>query len=210
VVVPRSPGTLSALGVLLGDVVKDYSRTVMLKVAGLDFTRVERGYGALEKQALRDLKREGFQAERTKIVRSAAVRYAGQSFEIDVPFTPRLEARFHAAHRERYGYADTSRATEIVSIRVRGVGVTDKPLLNRLASRKTHLAVPDHDAKVYLTGRASRIPVYSRERLHPGAVISGPAIVAEYSSTTLITVGWTAGVDPWLNLIIAYRASASM
>ena len=210
VVVPRSPGTLSALGVLLGDVVKDYSRTVMLKVGGLDFTRVERGYGALEKQALRDLKREGFQAERTKIVRSAAVRYAGQSFEIEVPFTPRLEARFHAAHRERYGYADTSRATEIVSIRVRGVGVTDKPLLNRLASRKTHLAVPDHDAKVYLTGRASRIPVYSRERLHPGAVISGPAIVAEYSSTTLITVGWTAGVDPWLNLIVAYRASASM
>jgi N-methylhydantoinase A len=202
VVVPRSPGTLSALGVLLGDVVKDYSRTVMLKAAGLDFARIERGYAALEKQALRDLEREGFGAEIAKVVRSAAVRYVGQSFEIDVPFTRRLEAQFHAAHRERYGYADKSRATEVVSLRVRAIGVTEKPQLKRVPSGKTDQCAPDHDAKVYLTGRASRVPVYSRERLRPGASVRGPAIVAEYSSTTLIPSGWTAEVDPWLNLII--------
>ncbi|MFY9609470.1 MAG: hydantoinase/oxoprolinase family protein, partial [Blastocatellia bacterium] len=202
VVVPRSPGTLSALGVLLGDVVKDYSRTVMLKVAELDFARIERGYAALEKRALRDLKGEGFAAKMAKVVRSAAVRYIGQSFEIDVPFTRRLEAQFHAAHRERYGYADKSRATEIVSLRVRGIGVTDKPELKRVASGKTHQGEPDHYAPVFLTGRASRVPVYSRDRVRPGATVSGPAIVAEYSSTTLIPSGWTAEVDPWLNLII--------
>ncbi|HWO00290.1 MAG TPA: hydantoinase/oxoprolinase family protein [Blastocatellia bacterium] len=202
VVVPRSPGTLSALGVLLGDVVKDYSRTVMLKAAGLDLAAVERSYAALEKQALRDLGDEGFTARITKLVRSAAVRYAGQSFEIEVPFTGRLEASFHAAHLERYGYADKKRATEIVSLRVRGIGVTEKPQLRRTASRKTHAPEAKHLATVSLTGRASRVPVYSRDGLRTGASFEGPAVVSEYSSTTLVPSGWRVSVDPWLNLFI--------
>lgn len=203
VVVPRSPGTLSALGVLLGDVVKDYSRTVMLKMTGLDWRTIERGYALLERQALRDLRTEGFAAGRAKLIRSAAIRYIGQSFEIEVPFSDHLDYSFHAAHRERYGYADRTRATEIVSIRVRGVGVTAKPPLRRTISRKAGRAAPERFAKVYLTESASRVPVYSREMLVPGMSFKGPAIVAEYSSTTLIPSGWGIEIDPWLNLLIS-------
>jgi N-methylhydantoinase A len=205
ILVPQSPGTLSALGVLLGDVVKDYSRTVMVKTAGLDFAAVEVAYATLERQALRDLKTEGFTAERAKLIRSAAVRYVGQSFEIEVPCTKRLEASFHAAHLERYGYADRSRATEIVSLRLRGIGVTDKLKLNRAASLKTHTAAPRLSAKVFFHERPSRVPVYKREQLQPGASFNGPAIISEYSSTTLIPSGWRVEIDLWRNLVIAKK-----
>ena len=84
VVVPRLPGVLSALGVLLGDVVKDYSRTVMIKTARLDHRVVERHFNALARQATAELKREGFAEDRLKLSLSAAMRYSGQSFEIDV------------------------------------------------------------------------------------------------------------------------------
>jgi N-methylhydantoinase A len=205
ILVPQSPGTLSALGVLLGDVVKDYSRTVMVKTAGLDFAAVEVAYATLERQALRDLKTEGFTPERAKLIRSAAVRYVGQSFEIEVPCTKRLEASFHAAHLERYGYADRSRATEIVSLRLRGIGVTDKLKLNRAASLKTHTAAPRLSAKVFFHERPSRVPVYKREQLQPGASFNGPAIISEYSSTTLIPSGWRVEIDLWRNLVIAKK-----
>jgi N-methylhydantoinase A len=205
VVVPQSPGTLSALGVLLGDVVKDYSRTVMVNTAGLDFAAVKTAYASLERQALRDLKTEGFTAERAKLIRLAAVRYVGQSFEIEVPCTKRLEASFHAAHRERYGYADRSRPTEIVSLRLRGIGVTDKLKLKRAASFKTHTAEPALSAKVFFDERPSRVPVYKREQLHPGASFNGPAVISEYSSTTLIPSGWCVEIDLWRNLVIAKK-----
>jgi N-methylhydantoinase A len=202
VVVPRSPGTLSALGVLLGDVVKDYSRTVMIKLASLDLRNIERLFAALERQAKKDLRDEGFGAESVRLARSVAMRYVGQSFEIDVPWGERFEPAFHAAHKERYGYADRARQAEIVSLRLRAAGVTDKPPLRRSPSSAKREPAPDHVARVYLTERARRTPVYSRDKLGAGARLAGPAIVTEYSSTTLVPPGRKVEVDPWLNLII--------
>ena len=201
VVVPRSPGTLSALGVLLGDVVKDYSRTVMMRTAGPDVPALERVFVELEKKAIHDLKNEGFGKDRLKLIRSVAMRYAGQSFEIDVPWGSRFEAKFHALHRERYGYADSTRATEVVSLRVRAAGVTQKPRINRERSRG-HRASPVRNVPVYLRERPVRIPVYSRDELKAGASFVGPAIVTEYSSTTLIPARYRVAVDPWLNMLI--------
>ncbi|HMG35744.1 MAG TPA: hydantoinase/oxoprolinase family protein, partial [Blastocatellia bacterium] len=83
IIVPRSPGTLSALGVLLGDVVKDYSRTVMLPASQADSQQTERLFAELEARAGRDLKNEGFDKARIRFSRAAALRYVGQSFEID-------------------------------------------------------------------------------------------------------------------------------
>src|SRR5437588_4042195 len=131
VVVPRSPGTLSAFGVLLGDVVKDYSRTVMMSVSDYESRTVERFFAELSHDAIRDLSSEGFKRDRLKLARSVAVRYIGQSFEIDVAWGPRFESVFHAAHRQAYGYSDQSRAIEMVSLRLRATGVTNKPRLKR-------------------------------------------------------------------------------
>ena len=201
VFIPRSPGTLSALGVLLGDVVKDYSRTLMLKTEASERRAIEKSFAQLEREAASDLKREGFAPNRIKRARSVAMRYVGQSFEIDVAWSNRFESRFHAAHRERYGYADAKRATEIVSLRVRATGVTDKPRLLR-SSTKPRKVAPRHTANVYLAERAERVPVYARDDFAAGLELQGPAIITEYSSTTLIPARRTVVVDAWLNLLV--------
>ena len=201
VIVPRSPGTLSALGVLLGDVVKDYSRTVMTKTPGLQIRMLERGFEELEREAVIDLKGEGFDKSRVKLARSVAMRYVGQSFEIDVPWKNRFEAAFHSAHLERYGYADHSRAVEVVSLRVRGAGITQKPVIKRQRAR-AHRAEPPTTTRVYWTERASRVPVYERETLSAGDRLTGPVIITEYSSTTLVPPRCRVEVDLWANLVI--------
>jgi N-methylhydantoinase A len=202
VIVPRSPGTLSALGVLLGDVVKDYSRTVMLNPTDLDMRTIERSFGELERNAIRDLNDEGFGGNRVKLARSLAMRYAGQSFEIDIPWSKHFDSKFHAAHRERYGYADKSRAIEVVSLRVRAAGVTQKPSIRRQPrSGPSHPRV-SRTAPVYLSNRVLQVPVYAREEFFAGTRFTGPAIITEYSSTTLIPPGYRAEVDAWLNVVI--------
>jgi N-methylhydantoinase A len=202
VIVPSSPGTLSALGVLLGDVVKDYSRTVMMKTSELDMRTLERGFAELEREAVRDLKREGFGKDRLKLARSVAMRYAGQSFEIDVPWSKRFDVKFHDAHRERYGYADSSRAIEIVSLRLRAAGVTQKPRIKRQRHGTPNRVAASHIERVYLDERAVQVPVYARDDLNFGTRLEGPAIITEYSSTTLIPRRCRVEVDPWLNLVI--------
>jgi N-methylhydantoinase A len=203
IVVPRSPGTLSALGVLLGDVVKDYSRTVMRSASGLDVRELERDFVELERRAAMELKNEGFGKERTRLARSVAMRYSGQSFEIDIAWGGRIEAKFHAAHRARYGYADSSRPIEIVSLRVRATGITDKPRSRRWAAGPSRRSRPCRTARVHLSERSEQIPVYARDDLGSGAGLTGPAIITEYSSTTLIPPGFNVEVDSWLNLIIS-------
>ncbi len=202
VLVPSSPGTLSALGVLLGDVVKDYSRTVMLKTGELNAPTVERIFAELEKGARRDLLAEGFAKDRIRLARFAALRYVGQSFEIDVAWNARFAVAFHQAHNLRYGYADTQRATEIVSLRVKAMGITDKPRLRRAASSPSGKAQPVDFAPVYVNERTVKTPIYQRDELPVGAKIKGPAILIEYSSTTMIPPGWKGEVDEWQNVIV--------
>jgi N-methylhydantoinase A len=202
VFIPGSPGTLSALGVLLGDVVKDYSRTVMTETSGLDLRTIERAFAELEKQARMDLGEEGFDKDRMKFARIAGVRYIGQSFEIDVKWGKNFETAFHSAHRERYGYADRSRPTEIVSLRVRASGITEKPKLRRVPLGEKRAIKPAHTARVYFSKRAIEAAVYRRDDFRPGAKLRGPAIITEYSSTTFVPPGRAVEVDGWLNLLI--------
>jgi N-methylhydantoinase A len=132
------------------------------------------------------------------------MRYVGQSFEIDVPWTSGLRfiSGFHSAHRSRYGYADSARPTEIVSVRVRAIGVTDKPRLARSRASTRRKPKPISVEKVFVDERAVPAPIYDREELRPGMRFGGPAVVIEYGSTTLLPGGRTAQVDQWLNLII--------
>ena len=110
--------------------------------------------------------------------------------------------KFHGAHRERYGYADSSRAIEIVSLRLRAAGVTQKPRIKRQRPGKPSRVEASHIERVYLNERAVRLPVYARDELNAGTRIEGPAIITEYSSTTLIPRRFKVEVDPWLNLVI--------
>ncbi len=213
VIIPRTPGAFSALGVLLADVVRDYSRTVMMAVTKAD-PKVERTVAAkvkaqfieLEREALRELRAEGFAGSRLRLARSLMMRYAGQSFELDVPCDESLNnkviADFHRTHQERYGHSDPQRAIEIVSLRLRGIGVTGKPSLQKQRTLRASRPWPQTTAPVVLDKGLTVIAVYDRQMLKPGAQISGPALITEYGSTTLVPSGWRVIVDGWRNLIL--------
>lgn len=206
VLIPSFPGAFSALGVLLADVVKDYSRTIMLTIDAKDKStlprRIEREFAAMEKQAKADLRAEGFAPDQTNLVRLLAMRYRGQSFELEVAAEADAVTRFHQTHRERYGHADEQRAVEIVSIRLRAIGVTDKPKLKQEKSFRRYKAKPDREALIWLGDKRRKAAVFDRENLLPGAYFTAPAIVMEYGSTTLVPSGWRASVDAWQNLIL--------
>ncbi len=210
ILIPAYPGAFSALGVLLADVVKDYSRTVMLTVeAQAKLPRqLLREFKQMEQQARSDLRAEGFTAAQSQLIRALAIRYRGQSFELEIALNDQAAALndFHRAHRARYGHADEARAVEIVSLRLRAVGLTEKPALKQAARAKAHQATPQRTTYIYLSQRRTRVPVYEREALQPGAQLATPSIVVEYGSTTLIPAGWSAQVERWHNLVLLRAA----
>src|SRR5579863_6269992 len=119
VIVPALPGALSALGILVSDVVKDYSRTVLWRVADkLPQARIEQEFAALKKQAANDFDDEARQGT-IHYERSVDIRYRGQGYELNLPFTRNLLHEFEREHRRRYGYAHPTREVELVTLRLR-------------------------------------------------------------------------------------------
>nr|ART40523.1 L766 [uncultured bacterium] len=202
VVIPTSGGALSAIGVLTADVVKDQSRTVMLAAQPANNKRLEQVFRQLENRARKGLAREGFPESRQRHERSVAMRYKGQAFELEIKAkTQRLADSFHRAHEARYGYAEKSNAVEIVSARVRSSGLV--PGIARPVLRKTSPAAKARETVLaYFAGKREHAGVYRREELLAGMKMKGPAIVTEYSATTLIPPGSEARVDHIGNVII--------
>ncbi|HSZ18420.1 MAG TPA: hydantoinase/oxoprolinase family protein [Candidatus Acidoferrum sp.] len=208
VLVPCFPGALSALGILRADVTKDLSRTVRLKVenAAATMPKLQRAFATLEQEGRKQMRTEGFSSTAVQIHRSLDMRYAGQSYDLAVPFTGNFIAAFHRAHEMRYGYSDRTRACEVVNIRARFTGRTPKPALPELRPGGPSSA-PALVAKsqVLFHGRRNLAAVYDRSLLRAGNRISGPAIVTEYSATSLIPPAWSGRVDRMGNLILEPR-----
>jgi N-methylhydantoinase A len=208
VIAPTSAGALSATGALASDVVKDWSRTVMLEAVKDNYTKIERAFSEMEQEARVALRLEGFMEARQRHERSLAVRYQGQSFELEIKWTRgggnRLAEAFHRAHRARYGYAQEANHVEVVSARLRSTGIVEKLRTERAkrSSGKVKVASPREFATVYFTDRQSRAGIYERDEIEPGARLRTPCIVREYSATTLIPPGAHAAVDEHGNLII--------
>jgi N-methylhydantoinase A len=197
VLVPRLPGALSALGILLSDVVRDSSRTVMMAP---DDRRLEAAFRDLEKRANRQMRDEGWKGVG---FRSVDVRYVGQGYELNLPWGPGLLSRFHEAHRKRYGYADPARPAEVVNVRLRMVAPTGSvPLRQRASVGKDARKAMVKKRRAWFAGRRVNVPVYNRDLLQPGNRFAGPALVVEYSATTVVIPGCEARVDGWGNLII--------
>ena len=206
VLVPKFPGTLSALGILASDVVKDYSRTVLWPVAEAHAlkSKLESAFRQLERAARADLAREGFAPARQRLLRQLDLRYRGQAFELTVPYTRDFIRSFHAAHARRYGYSDPERAIEVVNVRLRALGLTHKPAVRaaRGASARPPAEALFKRARAYFDGRWRDTNFYIRERLRAGNRIGGPAVLAEYSGTTVLPPGWRARVDAFENLVL--------
>jgi N-methylhydantoinase A len=193
VVVPRHPGALSALGLLLSDVRKDYSRSMLIPAAGAE-ARVRRELESLHRAGRADLKDEGFEGKSVRILDSLDLRYRGQSYELTVPFARAFVSSFHKLHERRYGHSDAARAVEIVNVRSTFFGRAPKirfPKMPKARGKPQPLEV----ISVWFTGKAQRTSVYDRSGLQHGHVLRGPAIVGEYSSTTLVPPDFVCEVD---------------
>lgn len=204
ILVPLLPGALSAIGVLAADVVKDQSRTVMLEAVSSVRPKLRRIFDELEKQARGDLRGEGFPEDKQRHDRSLAVRYKGQSFELQIKQTSgNIAAAFHRAHRARYGYEQERNVVEIVSARVRSIGVVGKlKSQRRESSGSKSFARPGEFAETVFERKKIRAAVYRREEVMAGSRLRVPCIVTEYSGTTLIPEGTRAKVDDHGNLMI--------
>ena len=203
VLLPFAPGALSAIGVLAADVVKEQSRTVMWE-AGPDVSwKLDRVFRELEAEAGAVLKREGYPESKQRHVRSLAARYKGQSFELQIKQTSgNIVAAFHRAHRARYGYAQEKNAIELVSARVRSIGVVEKMKVRRANVVARAVAKPHDSVETYLGRKKVRAALYRRERLSAGGRLRVPCIVTEYSATTLVPENANALVDERGNLVI--------
>jgi N-methylhydantoinase A len=197
VLVPAMPGALSAVGILLADAVRDYSRTVM--VAGSRMGELEEEFAALESAAERCV---GSVVERT-----VDVRYVGQGYELNVAYGADAAERFHVMHEQRYGFANRARGLEIVNVRVR-VRVPSEAYAPsfeevRVGDGATALR---GEKQIYFDEGWVAARVFDRERLRAGDVIDGPALVAEYTSATVVPPGARLVVDGLRNLVIEVGA----
>jgi N-methylhydantoinase A len=212
VLVPVFPGGLSALGILRADVVKEFSRTVLLPVrdARKTASELDKRFGELEGDARRALRHEGFAPAQSRIQRRLDMRYTGQAYELSVPASSDFVSAFHHAHDKRYGYHDAKRAVEIVNLRCRATGVTHKPGIEKMArsgssSRLPHVGV----LRCVFGGKMQSAALIQRESLRAGHFFTGPAVVTEYSGTTLVPAGWQGTVDPYAQLLLRQVAKAA-
>lgn len=198
VLVPRMPGALSALGILMANTVRDYSRTVMLRHPTRE--ELQPYFVELEERGRSELLGEGWYGVAT---RSADIRYTGQGYELNIADGEQLIEDFHAMHERRYGYSNPASQIEIVTLRVRFV--VENPTVNL---RVGEMGAGDGVQAVlklrpiFFSGEWRESTVYDRELLTGGDRITGPALVTEYSSTTVLPPGCVAEVDRYGNLII--------
>ncbi len=215
VLVPSTPGVLSALGMLAADILKDYVQTVMVgadQAAG----RVEPVFAELEQRGRDDLRHEGIGADQTSIERYLDLRYVGQSYELQVPYEGDVAAavsEFHSAHDRRFGYSDPNERVQVVNVRLKARGVTDRPRIERETIEPNVVAEPIAIRPVVFgtDGGAAEIqtPIYDRTTLKPGVAISGPAIVTQYDTTTVLPPGWRLMVGATRSLIAEREESAT-
>ncbi|HYT25988.1 MAG TPA: hydantoinase/oxoprolinase family protein, partial [Actinomycetota bacterium] len=194
VLVPAASGVLSALGLAISDLRRDYVRPLLGRLGGVDPGEAERAFGEMEEAAARDL-------NDPETERRADLRYRGQSFELTVGAGgwDGLEERFHAEHERRYGFRMDDETVELVSLRLLATVAGDKPELRAEA--------PGTDREpgrreVNLDGEWQEVEVVRRRDLDAGAKLDGPAVVEFAEATLLLRPGWRATLDDVGTLVL--------
>jgi N-methylhydantoinase A len=213
VIIPAFPGALSAYGILVSDVVKDYSRTILKRVSGkIPHSELAHEFAVLEKQAAEDFRNEAWEGK-PQFTCSLDVRYRGQGYELNIPFSKNLRADFEREHHRRYGYTHSNREVELVTLRLRAIlktknahGAADALVRPRTILSKAKLGKSSAPVtSVLFDNKKLATKIYTRENLQPGKRYRGPAIVTEYSATTVISPGDRFQFDRAHNLIVNIR-----
>ncbi len=220
VMIPARPGALSAFGILVSDVVKDYSRTLLWRFAdhpgqadrqAVSQAKLQQEFRKLERTAQKEFRAERWHGA-LQYERSLDLRYRGQGYELNVSATGDPIAHFDDEHQRRYGYHHPEREIELVTLRLRARLRTPQQsrLESRIVRRQTarqpsRRIAPVERAPVSFHDKTVATPVFDRRDLVPGRSMTGPAVITEYSATTVIPPGKKFWVDASENLIITIR-----
>jgi N-methylhydantoinase A len=221
VLVPPQPGVLSALGMVLADVVKDYSQTVMLPANEVDAETLDALLAPLYERGRANLKAENLTDAEIRFLAALDMRYVGQSFELTIELgvdemqhnQKALIDRFHEAHRQRFSYASGEEPVEVVNVRLRAIGQTAKPRFSAMPPggpdpRAAHVGYKQvyfADREAAPSARPLPAALYQRERLVAGNKVVGPAVLFQFDTTTVVPPDWAATVDGWGNLVLECR-----
>jgi N-methylhydantoinase A len=204
VIVPPVASTLSAYGMLVAEVIKDYSLTVMF-TGGDDKEKIDGTFQPLFDQGRDDLLSEDIPDNRIRFEPSLDMRYRGQSYELNIPFRGNFLGEFHRAHEIDYGHAHPGAEVEIVNIRLRAVGITTPPEIPsfREGNGDSTKAILGY-RPVVVDHHRVETPIYQGELLSPGDQIEGPAVVARKDTTIYLPMASSTVVDRFLNQVISF------
>lgn len=210
VVVPPTPGVVSALGGLVADVKNDFIRTVYCDMTPSGVATLAAPFAELENAATDWLRnRQGF-AGKAGLQLSADMRYQGQSHEIETALQPEwivagdadaIAAAFRQEHMRLFGHADPKAPVQMVNLRLAISGATPKPQLQSLAKASAPV-LPRMRVDAWFDGSEWPTAVYHRDDLRAGHKFEGPAIVAQDDTTTVVPPGFDIAVDSFGNLVI--------
>jgi N-methylhydantoinase A len=213
VIIPARPGALSAFGILVSDVVRDYSRTLLTALdKNSNMAKLDKEFVKLEAQARNEFSAEEWR-DVPKFDRSLDLRYRGQGYELNVPVTKNVSDAFHKEHQRRYGYHHPDRAIELVTLRLRA-RLRTLPHQAHSARKASAGAMPRQSGKkiaarervpVLFETKLVSTPVYERADLAIEEELKGPAVITEYSATTVIPPGKKFWIDAAENLVIKIR-----
>jgi N-methylhydantoinase A len=215
-IIPRVPGHFSALGMLMSDLRHDYVRTYYKPLADSDFGEIRRIFGGMIDEARALLLSEGTAPDATAFQRFLDIRYVGQEFPIQTPIEEtalaagdgaRIRAAFDEIHDRRFGHHAPVEAVELVNIRLTATGKRERSRFPELPPSSTDALIGHRHVIFDDSLEGIECAIYDRERLGPGARVSGPAIVQEYASTTVLFPGDEMHVSPGGEMIVAIGAA---
>ncbi|MEZ4836263.1 MAG: hydantoinase/oxoprolinase family protein [Caldilineaceae bacterium] len=210
ILLPPHPGVLSALGLLMADVVHETAQAILSPAAALaaDTKPLATTFDRLAQECRTVLLAEGVADPR--IEAALDMRYRGQSYELTAPLATPISAdgvatavaRFHAIHAQRYGYAAEDEPVEVVTLRVQGIGPGARPELHEEALGDADPGAARLGVSDVWFHRDAPQPVdcYARARLQPGARFTGPAMIYQFDTTVVVPPAWAVWVDGWRNL----------
>jgi N-methylhydantoinase A len=214
VIVPETPGLFSAYGLLVADIGHDYVLSILQNTDTLSLDVLNDKYNALQQQGLTDLQREGFSIKKQRILRSADLRFEGQSYEIEISVPSHMitasdleaiEQAFLNEHARRYGFSPSQEVIELVNIRVSALGSTPKiPICTQSKHTRDPTSALKAHRNVFFPKNAEyySTPIFDRYRLHYGNIVRGPAIIEQQDSTIVINPHQDAHIDRFGQIII--------
>ncbi len=215
VLIPRTAGVLSALGLLISDILYDYSTSRVRSWDAVNPSSLQATFDEFVAAGREQLANENLEESQMRFERSVDLRYAGQSFELSVPVTggavdsqtkAAIRDRFHTKHQQRYGHAYEDEPIELVTLRTRARGAVETPNLRHDTTTGDAADAIVEQRPVHFDGEVRDARVYQREQLPAAAEFTGPAVVEGAESTVVVRPEQSVTVDDYGSLIVEVQS----